>query len=88
MSIFTDVRFLIKRLQAAITPNQDIWDSIEIAVALNLLHNNFESITMTMLECDNKLIDEIQQILVSAEAKFVNKRATGLTGDLAMMSKI
>ena len=35
MSIFADVRFLIKQLQAAITLEQDIWDSIAIVVAFN-----------------------------------------------------
>lgn len=87
MSIFADVRFLIKQLRAAITPNRDIWDSIAIAVALDSLHDDFESTTTTMLERGNKSIDEIQQILASPEVKFVSKRATGLTGDLAMMSQ-
>lgn len=40
-----------------------------------------------MLESSDKTIDEIQQILASAEAKFISKRATGVTGDLAMISR-
>lgn len=60
MNIFADVWFLIKRLQVAITPNWDIWDSIAIAVTLDSLHDDFESTTTTMLECGNKIIDEIQ----------------------------
>lgn len=40
-----------------------------------------------MLERGDKTIEEIQQILAFAEAKFLSKRATGVTADLAMMSK-
>lgn len=87
MSIFADVQFLIKRLQVAITPNRDIWDSIAIAVALNSLYNDFKLTTTTMLERGNKMIDEIQQILASAKAKFIGKQSTGVTKDLAMMSR-
>ncbi len=87
MSVFADVRFLVKRLRAAITPNRDIWDSIAIVVALDSLHDDFETTTTSMLEQGDKTIDKIQQIVVSAEAKFISKRATGLTGDLAMMSR-
>lgn len=84
MSRFADVQFLVKRLQAAITPNRDIWDGISIAVTLDSLHNDFDIITESMLEWGDKSIDKMQQILASAEAKFISKRATGVTGDLAM----
>lgn len=87
MSRFADVRFLVKRLRSAITPNRDIWDSIAIVVALDSLHDDFETTTNSMLESGDKSIDKIQQILASAEAKFLSKRATGITGDLAIMSK-
>lgn len=40
-----------------------------------------------MLERRDKTIDEIQQIFASTKAKFISKRATGVTGDFAMMSK-
>lgn len=73
MSRFADVQFLVKRLQAAITPNKDIWDSISIAVTLNSLHNDFNIITKSMLERKDKLINEMQQILTSAKAKFISK---------------
>ena len=69
------------------TPNRDIWDSIAIVVTVDSLHDNFETTTTSMLEQGDKTIDEIQQILTSAEAKFISKRATGVTGDLAMMSQ-
>lgn len=56
-------------------------------VALDSLHDDFETTTTSMLERGDKTIEEIQQILASAEAKFLSKRATGVTADLAMMSK-
>lgn len=85
MNIFADVCFLIKRLRAAIIPKWDIWDIIAIVVALDSLHNNFETTTTSILEQGDKTIDEIQQILASVKAKFISKRATKVTGDLAMM---
>lgn len=60
MSIFADVRFLVKRLQSAITPNRDIWDSIAIVVALDSLHDDFETATASMLERGDKTIKEIE----------------------------
>lgn len=78
---------MVKRLRSAITPNRNIWDSIAIVVALDSLHNDFETTTNSMLESGDKSINEIQQILASAKAKFLSKRATGVTGELAMMSK-
>ena len=73
MSRFADVQFLMKCLRSAITPNRDIWDSIAIVVTLDSLHDNFETTTTSMLEQGNKTIDKIQQILASAEAKFISK---------------
>lgn len=87
MSVFADVRFLIKQLRAAITPDRDIWDSIAIVVALGSLHDDFEATTASILKCGDKIIKEIQQILAPTEAKLVSKRATGMTGDLAMASR-
>lgn len=73
MSVFANVRFLIKRLRAAITPERDIWDSIAIVVALDSLHDDFEATTASMLERGDKTIEEIQQILALTEAKLVSK---------------
>lgn len=39
------------------------------------------------MEWGDKTIDEIQQILACAKAKFISKRATGVTRDLVMMFK-
>ena len=83
-SIFADVRLLTKRLRAALTPNRDIYDSIAIVIALDSIHDDFDTKTSSLLETGEKTIDEIQQILCSAEAKNLSKRATGMTGDRAM----
>lgn len=87
-SIFAEVQFLVKQLRAAVTPNKDIWDSIAVVVATKALHKDFEHVTSGLLgQGDDKSIDEIQSILSSAEAKFLSKRAVGVTADLAHMSR-
>lgn len=86
-SVFAEVRFLTKRLKAAITPGKDIWDIIAIVVALDSLHNDFEPTIASMLESGEKPIEEIYQILASAKAKLKSKRATGVISDLAMISR-
>ena len=47
--MFANISFLIKKLQAAITPTRNIWNSIDIVVAFDSLHNNFEAITASIL---------------------------------------
>ncbi len=83
-SVFADVRLLTKRLRAALTPNRDIYNSIAIVIALDFIYDDFETKTSSLLETGDKSINEIQEILCSAEAKNLSKRATGITGDLAM----
>lgn len=83
-SIFANVRFLIKRLQLAIIPTQDIWNSIVIIMVFNSLYNNFKATTTSMLEHKNKIIKEISRILALTEVKLLSKCMTGITGDLAM----
>ncbi len=88
ISIFAEVRFLVKRLRAAVTPNKNIWDSIAVVVATESLHEDFEHVTSGLLgQRGEKSIDKIQSILSSAEAKFVSKRAVRVTANLAHMSK-
>ena len=87
MSIFADVRFLIKRLHISIALDRNIWDNIAIVVALNSLHNDFSTTTKSILKRGDKIINKIQQILAFTEVKFISKHITGSTEDLAMMSK-
>lgn len=79
MNIFADVCFLVKHLQAAIIPNQNIQDNITIVVALDFLYNDFKTTITSMFEWEDKTIEKIQQILASAKAKFINKCTTGMT---------
>lgn len=67
MSIFANVQFLIKQLQATITSDCNIWDSIAIIVALDSLYNNFDITNKSILKQDDKKIDKTQKILASAK---------------------
>ena len=85
MQIFAEVRYLCKRLRTAMTPGRDLWDTIAIVIALDSLHEDFDTTTASLLETGDKTIDQIQSILQSKEAKNISKRATGEgVGNLAM----
>ena len=85
MQIFAEVKYLCKRLRTAMIPNRDLWDTIAIVIALDSLHEDFDTTTASLLEAGDKMIDQIQSILQSKEAKNISKRATGGgTGELAM----
>lgn len=77
MQIFAKVKYLYKCLWTAITQGQDLWDTIAIVIALDSLHKNFDTITVSLLEIGDKTIDQIQSILQSKEAKNISKQATG-----------
>lgn len=62
IQIFAEVQYLCKHFQITITLKQNLWDIITIVISLNLLHNNFDSITTTLLESRDKAIDQIQNI--------------------------
>ena len=84
MQIFAEVKYLCKCLRSTMTLGQDLWDTIAIVIALDSLHEDFDTTTASLLETGDKTIDQIQSILQSKEAKNLSKRATGGTGDLAM----
>lgn len=84
MQIFAEVKYLCKRLRSAMTPGRDLWGTIAIVIALDSLHEDFDTTTASLLETGDKTIDQIQSILQLKEAKNLSKRATGDTGDLAM----
>ena len=87
-AIFGEVKQLVDRLQAAVTPNRTIWDSIVIVVALDSLHEEFQPIIAPLLHAGDKELEEIQQIVTSTEAGLMAKRATGISaGDVAMSSR-
>lgn len=87
MQIFSEVRYLCKRLQTAMTPGRDLWDTIAIVIALDSLHDDYDTTTASLPETGDKTIDEIQSILQFKEAKIIHKRTTGPVGDLAMTSR-
>ena len=66
------------------TPGRDLWETIAIVIALNSLHNNFDTTTASLLETREKTIDKIQIILQSKKTKNLSKQATGNTRDLTM----
>lgn len=67
------------------TPGWNLWDRIAIVIALNSLHKDFDTTTASLIETDDKMIDEIQSILQSKEAKNISKQVIGNKGDLAMV---
>ena len=79
MQIFAEVRYLCKRLWTAMTPGCDLWDTIAILIALDSLHEDFDTTTASFLETGDKTIDKIQSILQPKEAKNLSKRVTGNT---------
>ena len=85
MQIFAEVRYLCKHFRMAMTPGQDLWDMIAIVIALDSLHEDFDTTTVSLLETGDKTIDQIQSILQSKKTKNISKRATGEgIGNLAM----
>lgn len=67
------------------TLGRDLWDMIVNVIALDSLHDNFNTITASLLEAGNKTIDQIQRILQSNKVKNISKQVTRGTSDLAMV---
>ena len=44
------------------TLGQDLWDIITIVIALDLLHEDFDTTTASLLKTGDKTIDQIQSI--------------------------
>ena len=59
MQIFAEVKYLCKRLRSAMTPGRDLWDTIAIVIALDSLHEDFDTTTASLLETGDKTIDQI-----------------------------
>lgn len=56
-------------------------------IVLDLLYNDFDIITTSLLESKDKIINQIQSILQLRKAKNINKRITKAIGDLAIVFK-
>ena len=50
---------------------------IAIVIALDSLHKDFDTTTTSLLETEDKIIDQIQNILQFKEANNISKQATG-----------
>lgn len=55
------------------TLERDLWDTIAIVIVLDTLHDNFDTITASLLETRDKTIDQIQSILQLKKAKNISK---------------
>lgn len=71
----------------AITIGQNLLDMIAIVIVLDILNDNFDTITVSLLKTKNKIINQIQRILQSKEAKNINKQIIRIVEDLAMSYK-
>lgn len=56
-------------------------------IVLDLLYNDFDIITTSLLESKDKIINQIQSILQLRKAKNINKRTTKAIGNLAIVFK-
>lgn len=54
-------------------------------MVLDLIHDVFEVITMSILKPRDKIIKEIKQILALIKVKLVNKQITKIMENLAMV---
>ena len=66
------------------TKGRDPFKTMAIVIAFDMLHDDYNTTTASMLETGNKSIDEIFAIIQSKKAKFKSKRATRNIGNAAM----
>lgn len=85
--IFAEVQYLCKRLKAAMTEGRDSFKTIAIVIALDTLHDDYNTTTASMFKTGNKSIDEIFAIIQSKEAKIKSKRAARNMGDIAISTQ-
>ena len=84
IKIFAKVQYLCKQLKAAMTEGKNPFKTMAIIIALDMLHDNYDTTTANMFETGNKSIDEIFAIIQSKEAKFKSKHITRNIGNTAM----
>lgn len=53
-NIFAKIKFLVKQLRVAVTPNKYIWDSIAIVIASKFLYKDFQYIILSLLGQGNE----------------------------------
>ena len=57
MKLFAEVKYLFKCFCLIITLGQDLWNTIAIIIALDSLHEHFDTTTASLLEKGDKTID-------------------------------
>lgn len=85
MSQFANVCYFVKQPRLAITSDCDILVSIAIIVAIYFLPNDFKTTINSIPKSGNKSINKIQQILNSAKAEFLKKKAIEVREDVAII---
>lgn len=63
VEIFAKVLYLCKYLMIIITKGKDSFEIITIVITLNMLHDNYNTTSASMLETKNKSINEIFAII-------------------------
>lgn len=76
---------ICKQFRVALKSSRNIYNSIAIVFALNLIYNNIESSKSTLLDTKDKTISNIPQIFYFAKLKNVDKKGTGITNNLGML---
>lgn len=84
IQIFAEVQYPYKRLRIAITSGHDLYNTFAIVISLDTLDDNFDITTTSLLEIGNMIIDQIQSILQSKEAKNLSKQSIRAVRDIAM----
>lgn len=69
------------------TSKQDFQDIVVIIIALDLLYNNFNITTTSLLKFRDKTINQIQSILQSRKAKNISKYTIKAMEDLVIVFK-
>lgn len=66
------------------TKRKNLFKTIAIIIALDILYNNFDIIIASMFETENKFIDKIFTIIQLKKAKLKSKKATKNINDAVM----
>lgn len=66
------------------TEERNLFEIITIVIALDILYNDFDTTTASMLKMENKSINEIFTIIQSKEVKLKNKQVMRNIGDAVL----
>lgn len=66
------------------TERRDLFETIAIIIALDMLYNNFDITIASIVKTENKSINEIFIIIQSKEVKLKSKLAIGNISDITL----